>query len=856
MSLPLSFKEGLEASCLLMLSTLDVHFSGEGFASLLPIVPFSTLRVLISSSPASLASLPSPSDLLARSCTLAESFKRGNASSNDRTSIAEAVALCPAVAPKAPAVVVAAGAGVSPKVAFVPGAGVAVDPPNENPAPVGAAGVPPKLNPVVAGAGGVFVPPVVGAGEGPVDGAGVPVVEASLGAFEPTLLKPPGAGAALGAADAEGAPKPKPAVAEEGAPPENGFDPAADAAGVEAGPLAAGAAGGAPNVKLLGAGAPVGAGEGAVAPNLNDIVNNAIQIGTLCLVLDWIVELYVRSTDLGCKPITFTFKLITQQMGGQSIALASFFIWFAGAFQPGYIPSRPRGLKATTDDGSINDGRKDKNILVVGAGPVGLATAITLSNPPHSYDVTVLEQVRSPSAFDPTKSYLYVVDGRGQQWTKLFPKVHKKLVERGVQNRDETVLVPPNANDQIVKRVDPSSLQEATYWIERHRMVELLEDAILEQESGDPSKEGSVRILKCHQCQRMRASLNGKIQVDVADSTNPESLSRFSIDTTFVIGTDGFSSAVRDSLVDRNEGKPTWLTMDAKKFEMQSWTSPSSGLRAKMLQLPAKFPISVEGHDDYITENDTKYVMHSTRRGRSTSLSLGFLPVKDPTGVRPASIIARQNHVLWKLKPGSACKHWFLESFPRLQLDQLISDAEWTRFSQAKGTYFPSCQYCKGMQVSHPSGRSAVALLGDAVHAFPPDIGQGINAGFGDIIALDHALRGDKGRLLGDALRKFEHDRLPEIKSLIQLARFGSPYQYRQALWKDKLGRLLWTSNLVLRAALNKLSMGLIPPASIARIQNHRISYRRLMREADLTTINLWLITLFAIWTAIAKMFP
>jgi 2-polyprenyl-6-methoxyphenol hydroxylase-like FAD-dependent oxidoreductase len=39
-----------------------------------------------------------------------------------------------------------------------------------------------------------------------------------------------------------------------------------------------------------------------------------------------------------------------------------------------------------------------------------------------------------------------------------------------------------------------------------------------------------------------------------------------------------------------------------------------------------------------------------------------------------------------------------------------------------------------------PAPTSAVILAGDAVHAFPPDLGQGVNSALEDVYALHRAL--------------------------------------------------------------------------------------------------------------------
>lgn len=500
--------------------------------------------------------------------------------------------------------------------------------------------------------------------------------------------------------------------------------------------------------------------------------------------------------------------------------------------------------------------------MVVGGGPVGLASAITLSNAPHFYDVVVLEQSEKASGYDPTKAFLYLVNARGQEWTKRFPSVQEKLVERGSVSHGfgNWVTVPADPNEAVPPKFPRGNSSEPGYWVPRHAMVDLLEEVIEDQERSrqrEGLKIGSIQVLPCQQCQSLKTLDDGQVEVTVLDTTDENARFEHSFVGNLVVGADGMNSAVRDCLADNTATKGSWLTLEHKRFKVKSWTSPATGLRMKVLQFPANFTIP-NPDGDIVTESETIYAIRSINKRPLNYVSLGLLPVKDPNMARATNVITRPNHDIWKLKSAGEYKEWFIKAFPRLRLGEMISDSEWDRFYNARGTSFPKCQYCPGMQVSHPNGNSGVVLVGDAIHAFPPDIGQGINAGLGDVEALDRALKGNNlitntpegapPAKLADALKEYEKVRGPEIRALIRLARFGSPYQYRQPLRKDRVGRFLWTLNVAMRTVMNKVSRGLVPPPAIIRAMDRRYTFRRLMRDADLTTVGFMTLPLLLIW--------
>ncbi|KAL7554468.1 hypothetical protein ACHAWF_017924 [Thalassiosira exigua] len=531
-----------------------------------------------------------------------------------------------------------------------------------------------------------------------------------------------------------------------------------------------------------------------------------------------------------------------------------------------------------------------RRAVVVGAGPVGIAAALTLASSPHNCSVTLLESSPASSAqteYDPTKAFLYNVNLRGQAFTKQFPRLHEGLVERSVPSGgfggSQLTIVPADPEVEIPLKQDTlrysgkkdgkkgeddnaeedgdemkGSMQSEKavgvgYWIPRHEMVKLMAECVAAHNEESRCKIELLTAKECVSVAPADAKEGRCVRVEIRDA---DSGVHSVYDADFVVGADGMYSRVGRCLASSPPDRWHFSRgIKPRKFELKKWTSPASYLRIKVLQFPPRFEIpNAPGKLPLTTRAEGTYALRSVKTGPRDYLSLGLLPMKDNYAVRPTNIVTRPDHEVWTITDGPTMREYFQSCFPRFNFEKdagMISEAEWDRFAKAQGTRFPPCQRSEGLAAWDSSGASGVALVGDACHAFSPDIGQGVNAGLMDVVCLDRALRGldpatgeevatttggEDGPELRRNLDRYQRRHAPEVAALIRLARFGAPYQYRQPHRADRVLAKLWTANVVLRLLLNKLTFGLVPQHCIMLSQDKDLTFRQVMRRADITS--------------------
>ena len=218
-----------------------------------------------------------------------------------------------------------------------------------------------------------------------------------------------------------------------------------------------------------------------------------------------------------------------------------------------------------------------KSAVVVGAGPVGLASALVLAKR-HGYQVTILESSARTDVYDPAKAYPFLIRERGQKLTNLFPQVQSALETLGIETTGATKLVSIPADPNEMLDPEPKEIPifrpaGKSFWIRRHEFIRLLLDAALAEER--------ITVVNGASCSKISTATGSdrkgsEIEIRTEGSTN------MIFTASLLIGCDGFKSKVRESLATSPSFFPGWENSDPDGFKVKRWFSPSSGLKFKV----------------------------------------------------------------------------------------------------------------------------------------------------------------------------------------------------------------------------------------------------------------------------------
>lgn len=433
--------------------------------------------------------------------------------------------------------------------------------------------------------------------------------------------------------------------------------------------------------------------------------------------------------------------------------------------------------------------------------------------------MTVLEKRAEPNPYEPQRAYLYLVDGRGQRFTDaagLTEELASPATSVSSLNYTVTRCLPDGQREEAVPPIlEPSD--RPSYWIPRARFLALLNSAL----PPTVTTRFGAELRELHQ------TPDGGVEVVASCSDGSE----LRLTPSLLVGADGLQSLVRQRCGE-------WSGA-AAEYTPVVLPSPSSGLRYQMIKMPPD--LRLDPKNASVTAQPRKaYSMRPATDAPLGPTRLGLLPVADPTFPRTANVILPPEHPVWALGSAEEVLGWLRATFPQLPVDDVVSADEAAAFAAGAPGAFPAPCYSPRQQLLLP--KAGVVLVGDAIHAFPPDIGQGVNSALSDVVMLGEALDGADGgdgpmAKLRAALPAYEAAAAPEAEAVARIAQVGFPYQYPITRERSPLQKAGWFANFLLRTfVLSKLLPRLFSPAAIVLVQRPQLSYAQVWRTAQRTT--------------------
>ncbi|MEM6266330.1 MAG: FAD-dependent monooxygenase, partial [Pseudomonadota bacterium] len=289
---------------------------------------------------------------------------------------------------------------------------------------------------------------------------------------------------------------------------------------------------------------------------------------------------------------------------------------------------------------------------------------------------------------------------------------------------------------------------------------------------------------------------------------------------------DGLNSAVRAGLADQPEITPG-------AFDMIATPSLSTGLNYKVLNLPARF--ETRNAEAAVNDPTMSYIIPSRHKDPRKACALFAFPVSDPSHPRSVNLIRESDHELWQLAQSEELYGFLEDAFPQLAIRDLVSLDEAEDFVALKPGAFPAPQYCKRLHAAlgPANARTDVLLIGDAAHAFPPDLGLGVNAALQDVDMLARHLEREPD--FAAAVTGYAREREPEARDLVWLVTNVFPEQYNHRPWRLKR----WIAGFLLRQGLNRIAPALFKRPGFFLTQDPNLSFGEMRSAIEQTDRNI-----------------
>lgn len=463
--------------------------------------------------------------------------------------------------------------------------------------------------------------------------------------------------------------------------------------------------------------------------------------------------------------------------------------------------------------GRVGDSKKmaaKRCVFISGAGPAGLAAALLFEQLGWE-EIVLVEKRGSPEDFEKNKSFNYLLEPRGQRLLERLG-ILDRLEFYGVDTRNFVArTIRPDGRGRTKKFGIVPEDRPKCYWTTRSALLTMLHAAILDRNSP------RVNLYYGHELETVEGGADQAVTVKIRNSQG----NLLSFHPDLILACDGLNSSVRNAVASLEQ-------VPEKHFEMIAGHSISTGLRYKVLNLPPRFSVrNGEAADDH----QMTYIIPSRHKGRKRACAFYAFPVADPERPRSVNLIREGDHLLWSLKTPEALYEFLEDSFPQLDLRNLVPPDEALDFVKLEAGAFPAPQYARHLRACiGPDERQVEVLLaGDAAHAFPPDLGLGVNAALQDLTVLAKKL--EKHGTLAEAAQGYAAEREPESRDLAWLVQVSFPEQYNHRPWRLRV----WAAGFILRKGLHRIAPRIFDQPAYFLSQDPHMKFGEMRKRIERT---------------------